>query len=986
MSENWFTQLANLKLSLPNVAFFIFLIMGGIIWKLYSDLAKLQGKKDLFTILRGLIGDLLGDDTSYESRSLFTHELNNEQKDFSVKPIEFRSLRHEAHNSVLPQTEQSLPSEIKEEKSKNFPETSHFQEAHRDTTSNTFNPPAKRELPVEPSPELPRTITSHYFPPEETTSGQALARLSNRNNINILKKVSLAPPEPDFGGYLALQETPSIEDSNEEKEENPGNQVFFPPIEVKGSSIPRFKQIAALKRSIENNEVLFLIGPPSLGKTYLVSLLARELKYADTRSIISFTFSQNINSLADATRLILSEQLKVPALSIENPIQSFFKLISRQNFLVLFNNVEFLPSSDLMILYNCNLGMSKAILLSSSLSTKSLCQHNTLSKSSIIELQEIESEIVQNYFLERVPRAFHVNPLLMNKIIRFVRGNPLILVLLCAFIDQEFKKNSEANLEDIFKQIDNVRVISDKSIPINLCKMLNLTLGQLNNTSKDVLLFCSYLPLQSFSSSMIESIFEMHPSQGIEVLESLNTLGLIQRLSGESSQNPHYSVHQSIKDYVYKEFRIEDSYLSQLVNRIIVFYVNLLNDQNKLQKENSIFVISGLIYSLKIISSSGKSSPQFNSLFEKAVAYLNELGLNVQIENNILPIYEENLNNAYSQDDKAFWLRLLGMAFILLSGSRGVQQEKIELLQKGIEMLSTSLSLYSSLFSTHQTRQLHNDLGNAYINLAEICEPESNLINAVDNFKKAIQVQGNVTHELDYLQSHINLGHAYLRLYKLKPTVITIQLAVQILAKVAASLKENIPSQTRSFVHQNLGNAYRSLASHEEPISNLQAAITEYQAALDGAETSKKALLFNSLGCCFWKLAKYHNPTHNLELAISSYKKALSFLSNNWNPLSQTQYSPEVAVTQNNLGTSYKTLASLKNPEANLSSALKCFKEALSIAEKVGDNNLRKVVNQHLFELSNLVDGIISHKPDKKDHLQRFKQSMNQDFFEDIAN
>lgn len=951
MFQNWISLISNFKFSLPNILFFVFLILGFIIWKLYSDIAKKQNSKNIFS-------DNINPAFLDQIHSSFTPvEISNKPSNFDQSSSYNSSLARQSqsanNNNVFSGQEKS-----EEKTNRNSVEQN----------SDFFFKPEEKGLNLNNNfQELNNLIQP---------DNQELLPIKPNHKVNILKKVQTPPLEKDFDGYLALQE---IAPEEEESDETKTPIVFCPLLEVKGVSIPRFKQIAALKKSLEANEVLFLLGPSSIGKSYLVSLLAREIKYSEARSIISFSFSQNTSSLNEAIKLILIEQLKMSAQPIENPIQTFFKIVTKESFLILFNNVEFLPNSDLMLLYNCNLGKSKAILISSSLSARSLCQNTNLAKRSIIELQEIETEIVQSFFLERIPQAFSANPITINKLTRFVKGNPLVLVLLCAFVDREFRNNPETALEDIFRYIDNVRALSDKNIPINLAKMLNLTLLSLANHEKDILLFCSYLPLESFSASLIEYIFDLPSNQGIQFLDSLNSLGLMQRLAGESFQNPRFIVHPSVKDFIYKEYKLEGPQINQLVSRIVLYFIDLLEDKNKIKRENNIFIISGLLYALKTINLHASQQPQiskFNNIFEKAINYLGSLGLYEQIQNNILPIFSDNLNNSHSATSKASWERLIGLSLLLIGKNKNSQPEKIEIINQALQSLNQSLNLYSSSYSAHNTRQLHNDLGNTHLILSDCNDAENNLIKAVDHFKKAIQVQVQATNALEYVQSHINLGNAYLSLYKIKPSPITVQLAIQILSKIINTFGSDLDPENRSLVHQSLGNALRSLASHEEPISNLQSAIQQYKASLEGA--NQRAVIYNSLGCCYWKIAKYHSPTQNIELAISAYKKSLEFISENWSPFSGPQHTIEYAVTQNNLGTSYKTLASLKNPENNLTLALRCFKEALQIAEKHQDQGLVKVINQHLFELSNLVDGIIRHKPEHRENMYKFKQSMTQ--------
>jgi tetratricopeptide (TPR) repeat protein len=1024
MFQNWLNLITSFKFSLPNVLFFIFLALGIFCWCLYSEISKVEDSKQFLNSVKNIIKNLFRKSRNNLLSNFGRTPVNEPpaQKLFNVKPVEL-NIRETYQGAYKKDGGQIAPIKRIREQNTQTKENYNFSPKVQEVSgiTGTLEAPdqvrdeivinANTDTLYDPrfssvsQPLTGNQLNSNLLPGLEedlhtanlTSANQELV---SRPQVNILREASeplkspVVPPaavDTDFAGYVALQETPKLPDysqtdslANSDNSSDKGN-IFFPLIETRGNSIPRFRQIMALKRSLEVNEVLFLIGGASLGKSYLVSLLAREVKYAEDRSVISFSFNQHTNSLAAGLKLLLIDQLKFPAKLIDNPIQAFFKLVSSGTYLILLNNVELLQAQDLMLLYNCNLGSSKLIMLSSSLSARSLCQNNSLIKKNIIELQELDQETVQNFFLERIPQGFNLSPLFNNKILRFVKGNPLVLMLFCAYLEKELRRSPEANLEEIFKYIDNLRVISDRSVPINLCKMLNLTLGTLTTTEKDVLLFCCYLPIESISSSLIENIFNLAPAQGIRMLDALNALGLIQRIPGEPLQNPRYGVHSSVKDYVYKEFRIDQPHLNELVGKIVFYYYSLLQDKTKLIKENSSFLISGLLYSLKVLSSNLSGGiGQLGNFYEKAVDYLHSMGLASQIESHILPIYEENLKTAGSQEMKAFWQRLLGMCLNLIANDKQDLDEKLETALTGIDHLSFALGIYSSTFSNGHCRQVHNDLGNAYVRLAAYNEPESNLIKAIEHFKKAIQVQVKGSNSLEETESQINLGNAYLSLYRVKPSIIGLQLVVQILGGVIRSSQAELPLETKSYIHQSLGNALRSLANHQEPIPNLQGAINEYKVALNGADSQNKALIYNSLGCCFWKLAKYHHPVQNLELAISVYRKSLEHIAENTGSAwSFKANNIEHAVTQNNLGTAYKTLASLKDPQQNVAHAINSFHEALYIAEKQADHNLVKVVNQHLHELSGLVDSLMNTQPEQHENLRKFKQAIHQDFYID---
>ena len=64
-----------------------------------------------------------------------------------------------------------------------------------------------------------------------------------------------------------------------------------------------WKELNILKRAFEERDLNFLIGDLSIGKSYLSSLFAREMRFNDGYSVISFSFNQNISSLKEGLNL-----------------------------------------------------------------------------------------------------------------------------------------------------------------------------------------------------------------------------------------------------------------------------------------------------------------------------------------------------------------------------------------------------------------------------------------------------------------------------------------------------------------------------------------------------------------------------------------------------------------------------------------------------------------------------------------------------------
>ncbi|MDX1921474.1 MAG: tetratricopeptide repeat protein [Candidatus Caenarcaniphilales bacterium] len=742
--------------------------------------------------------------------------------------------------------------------------------------------------------------------------------------------------------------------------------TFYPLIEIKGSSIQRFKQIEFLKNSYRGEDLLFLIGPASSGKSYLASLYAREVKFTENCSVLSFSFSQNVNLLAEGIRLIMVEQLGTTSKFNENTVVEFFGTIASKPHLLILNNVDFLSKEELLSLETYASPHCRILLISNTLSARSICQINLNWKNNIYEIPQIESELVQNYFLERIPTAFKSSPALVNRLIRLVRGNPLALNLFCSLHEFQLKRNRESSIEDLFKLIDSHRVVNDGKIPISLCKLLSLLFPRLAPIQRDILLYCSYFPIDSFSSSLIEAVFELSETECLQTLEALSQAGLIQRVSGQPFQEPCFAVHSTIKDFIYSQQRLEEFRYVELINRTASYFLGIMQEESRLKRENIIFAISGISYCLKLIKGDFSEKPHLLPLFEKALDFFYAVGLIKKIEKEILFIYKDNLEQSSSQSIKVFWNKLVGLAYLMIAKENPDPVLRSKGIQDGIDLLNASLHLLPSNFNPYQVQKIHNDLGNAYLSLSESEANEAHLIKAVEHLKKAIQIDVSDKQQLkqstSFILAHINLGNVYMKLYQLKPSALTLHLSSQILIKCLKNFSKDLPLDALSTVNQNVANALRMLAGHEEPIANLESAVEFYKEALLGADLQNKALILNSIGCCFWKLTKYKDPVRNIQLAISFYRKSMGVVIDESGKIVEIFDPIECAVTLNNLGISYKTLASMQDPETNYPLALKAFREALRIVEERQDQNLAGIINKHISELYYALDILMNQK------------------------
>ena len=1035
MLQNWINLLSNFKMSSTNMLFCLLVVGIFIVLRLWTQFVTLSGRPDPLATFFGRFVLAISPDRAVDNAirgrkqdtSSIQRELDNflpaSQGSYSVTPIEIKqtvnlssSQPHKPNENIWEEFE------VPERPSGNVSgtgytpvqlsddEASQYREVPKNSflLSSTFSQEQQvasfleRELADNILPQQSAltksliSINSSNNSPEETS-------FNNQNKINILRESKQNVTAHLMGDYVLLD---SIEENKEDllndncqaEAECETRKVFQLLLDVKGSFIQRTKYLQAIKRSFQNNSVVFLIGQPGLGKSHLASVYAKDLNANQNVPVLSLSLNQSINSLNEALTLLLIEGLKVEPSTIDNPVQAFFKIVSSERFLLIFNNIELLPLKDLMLLCNCNFGLSQALLLSGSLSTRSLNQLSQSFRACVIELEELDLSDTYHFLLERLPLGHRLDQNIVGKLSRFIKGNPLALNLFCNLADVHMKRSPDASIENLLKVLDSCRISSDKTIPISLYKILTLTFKTLSEEEKIVLFLCSHLPLGEFSAGFIEKVFHLSAAQTVQLLDSLAQKGLLHYLGRHAFQEPRFAIHSTVKDFIYKEFRVsggpQEAYLNDKLQEVSAYFAELLDQKDKLKKENTIFICEGLSYVVRLLSGDFSRASQYGIFLEKTVNYFYSLSLMTRIQEHIIPVYEDKLKMARTQEERAFWQRLLGLCLMMQAmklnlgngfESKELSLEKTKQLQAGIDLLEQSLSLYAGNFAPANCLQLHSDLGNAYLNLAEVgCVNsadqnavnefrEEKLIKAIEHFKKAVQLQNVQKNSIDYIICHISLGNAYLKIYQVKPNALTLHLSVQILARAIQSFGAELDSRMRASIHQNIANALRNLANHEAPQTHLEAAINEYKAALAEPEVQDKALIYNSLGCCFWKLAKLQNPVYNMQTSIRAYKKCLEALHKQYGSFASSSDTLEYAVTLNNVGTTYKALALLQDPESNLNFAIKAFRESLRIADKLQDQKLSGVINKHLLELHKLLENIASKHPDKRMAVEEYQ-------------
>jgi len=204
--------------------------------------------------------------------------------------------------------------------------------------------------------------------------------------------------------------------------------------------------------------------------------------------------------------------------------------------------------------------------------------------------------------------------------------------------------------------------------------------------------------------------------------------------------------------------------------------------------------------------------------------------------------------------------------------------------------------------------------------------PREALRRAIAAYEEALRFYTPDVAPLDYAMTQNNLGNAYRRLAEHEDPVGNLRRAI---AAYGEALRFRTPEAAPldyAATQNNLGVAYRRLAEHEDPVGNLRRAIAAYGEALrfrtPEAAPLDYAMTQNNLGVAYWRLAEHEDPVGNLQKAIAAFEEALRFRTPDVAPL-------DYARTQNNLGLAYRQLSRHKDPVGNLQKAIAAFEEAL---------------------------------------------------------
>jgi tetratricopeptide (TPR) repeat protein len=131
-----------------------------------------------------------------------------------------------------------------------------------------------------------------------------------------------------------------------------------------------------------------------------------------------------------------------------------------------------------------------------------------------------------------------------------------------------------------------------------------------------------------------------------------------------------------------------------------------------------------------------------------------------------------------------------------------------------------------------------------------------------------------------------------------------------------------------AMTHNNLGNAYGTLAEVEATTENCKRAITACEEALKVRTLDRFPMGYaatqNNLGTAYGRLAGLEAKAENCKKAITAFEEALKVYTLDRFPMGY-------AMTQNNLGNAYRILAEVEAEVENCKRAITAYEEALKV-------------------------------------------------------
>lgn len=380
--------------------------------------------------------------------------------------------------------------------------------------------------------------------------------------------------------------------------------------------------------------------------------------------------------------------------------------------------------------------------------------------------------------------------------------------------------------------------------------------------------------------------------------------------------------HRFEKDCNYEERAVlrvlKDMYTAGIFVEDIVFpkdWVEITAANEGVQKEkyewDSLF---GRLTALEFISVKDKSIKAEEVYLEDVVVSVTERE-QIDVLNEMLTTFADVPEALFRLGNRAYDLGL----YVL---------EKASYMKLAIAAYSKSSESFSLKDAPTDFAITQNNLGNAYVDLAEVEDKAENCRRAVAAYEEALKVRTLDPFPTKYAMTQNNLGTAYGALAEVEDRADNCRLAI---AAYEEALKVRTPDRfPREYAatRNNLGIAYQILAEVEDKAENCKRAIDAYEEALKVYTLDRFPMDYattrNNLGNAYRTLAEAEDKAGNCRRAIKACEKAL-------NVRTLDRFPMDYAATQNNLGNAYQRLAEAEDKAENCGRAIAAFEEALKV-------------------------------------------------------
>ena len=272
--------------------------------------------------------------------------------------------------------------------------------------------------------------------------------------------------------------------------------------------------------------------------------------------------------------------------------------------------------------------------------------------------------------------------------------------------------------------------------------------------------------------------------------------------------------------------------------------------------------------------------------------------------------------------DRSNLYRALGTAFAVL-GDRDIGTRHI---LQAIDAYKKALEVFTPEQMPLEWASTQNSLGAAFASLGEKENSKQHLVKSIEFYNKALEVYTRDQTPMYWATTLLNLGGALTLLGKQNSSTQHLVKAVEIYEIVLEVLTSDQRPVEWAITQNNLGYTLTVLGLLENNPKRVELAVDAYNKALKERTREMAPLEWagtqNNLGNALAGLGLLENNPKRVELAVDAYNKALEESTREMAPL-------EWVRTQNNLGIVLAVLGSLENNPRHFELAVDAYNKAL---------------------------------------------------------